>query len=58
MNENEPTYIDADLDLVSETMACPKCGERRVDWLACGDDEREDVVTCGTCGYVYEVGAA
>jgi Zn ribbon nucleic-acid-binding protein len=31
--------------------ACPKCGERRVDWLIWVDD---DWVECQTCGTRYD----
>ena len=36
--------------LVPEHSACPRCGERRMDWLVWQDDER---VKCSTCGEVY-----
>lgn len=42
-------------ELVSESMACPKCGERRVDWLFIDDDEGVEMGQCDTCGYCYEV---
>ncbi len=37
-------------ELVTENSKCPCCGERRMDWLVCQDD---DTVKCATCGTVY-----
>ena len=37
---------------VLEGFGCPRCGERREDWLIVQDDES---VRCGTCGLVYRL---
>ena len=37
--------------LVDDDEACPKCGERRMDWLANDDG----VVTCQSCCTVYDL---
>jgi len=39
-------------ELVTENCKCPRCGERRMDWLICGED---DWVVCGSCATTYEV---
>ncbi len=39
-------------DLVEQALGCPRCGERRVDWLVWDDDGEQ--VTCQTCGQVYD----
>jgi len=39
-----------DDDLVCEEFACPKCGERRIDYLT--NDENH--ITCA-CGYEYDI---
>ncbi len=39
-------------ELVEEVFGCPRCGERRVDWLVWDDDGEQ--VTCSTCGQVYD----
>jgi len=36
-------------ELVAESCNCPRCGERRMDWLVW----REDEVRCASCGYQY-----
>ena len=41
-----------DDDLVEAAMACPSCGERRVDELGLNDDGS---VVCATCGRRYSV---
>ena len=41
-------------DVVEDGNECPECGEARVDWLICGDD---DTVKCATCGTVYALEA-
>jgi len=46
------TGRDTDEGLVSCGWACPTCGERRQDWLSCGDD---DSIRCETCGCIYEI---
>jgi DNA-directed RNA polymerase subunit RPC12/RpoP len=50
-NSNEPQYEQD--DLVSLENACPRCGERRTDYLIWIDDESEEV-ECSTCGMVYK----
>lgn len=40
-----------DDELVHDGMECPNCGERRFDCLASYDG----VVTCETCGVVYDL---
>ena len=37
---------------VLEGFGCPRCGERREDWLLVQEDES---VKCGTCGLVYRL---
>ena len=46
----EPAENPEEEALVPEHSACPRCGERRMDWLVWQDDER---VKCSTCGEVY-----
>jgi DNA-directed RNA polymerase subunit RPC12/RpoP len=41
-----------DDDLVNEALACPQCGERRVDELGLNEDGS---VVCATCGKRYSV---
>jgi hypothetical protein len=36
--------------LVALDFACPRCGERRIDYLVCRED---DLVDCQTCGATY-----
>jgi len=43
-------YCQGDDDVVEDGNECPECGEARVDWLICQDD---DTVKCATCGMVY-----
>ena len=43
---------ESDDDLVETAMACPGCGERRVDELGLNDDGS---VVCATCGKRYSV---
>lgn len=38
-------------ELVGPQMACPQCGERRMDYLVSEDG----VIRCETCGTVYEL---
>jgi rubredoxin len=38
-------------ELVVEYCKCPKCGERRMDYLATDDG----IVTCQSCGTVYDL---
>ena len=40
-------------DLVEEEYGCPRCGERRVDWLIWLEEDSEHV-ECQTCCYIYE----
>ena len=42
---------EADSDLCPAAYGCPKCGERRHDFLAWDEDE---VLRCQTCGHVYD----
>lgn len=37
-------------ELVVESCACPRCGERRMDWLVWTEG---DTVRCETCGHIY-----
>jgi ribosomal protein S27AE len=39
-------------EMVQEGLGCPRCGERRMDWLNWVEDEH---VQCGACDYTYEV---
>jgi hypothetical protein len=39
-------------ELVTEDSGCPKCGERRMDWLEW--DAAVEIVTCATCGARYD----
>ena len=43
---------EEDEDLVAQDMACPSCGERRVDELTLNDDGS---VVCATCGRRYSI---
>ena len=38
-------------ELVDQEYACPRCGERRVDWLVWQDDEH---IRCETCSNIYK----
>ena len=38
-------------DYVFRPFGCPKCGERRMDYLANDDG----VITCTSCGHVYDL---
>ena len=38
-------------ELVEASCACPRCGERRMDWLVWISEEH---VECATCKNVYE----
>jgi rubredoxin len=42
---------EAETDLCPPAYGCPKCGERRHDWLVWDDDER---LHCQSCGHVYQ----
>jgi len=46
-------YVDSNME-VEVWMACPSCGERRVDCLVW--DEAGEIVTCSTCGESYSPG--
>ncbi len=39
-------------ELVAEEWSCPRCGERRMDWLEVQED---DSIECATCGQRYEL---
>ena len=39
-------------DVVEDGNECPECGEARMDWLICQDD---DSIKCTTCGHVYRL---
>ena len=43
--------ITTDDEIVEIADACPACGERRMEHLA----DRDGVVTCGSCGHVYDL---
>ena len=45
-------YVKPDADLVDAVFACPRCLERRADWLViCADDS----IQCSNCGLVYYI---
>ena len=46
------SQANAVIELVDEAFACPKCGNRDMDYLTI-DDETE-LVTCGRCGHTYD----
>ena len=46
------SQANAVIELVDEAFACPKCGNRDMDWLPI--DEETDLVTCGRCGHTYD----
>ncbi|MFC1930447.1 hypothetical protein ACFLWE_00955 [Chloroflexota bacterium] len=48
---NQTTQPEND-DLVRTEWACPKCGERRMDYLVWIDEGER--VKCGTCGFEYK----
>jgi rubredoxin len=50
MSDDALTY-DGGEALVRQDFACPNCGERRVDYLLCRDD---DLVECHSCGTAYD----
>jgi transcription elongation factor Elf1 len=50
---NYPCPADPEEDLVHEMFGCPRCGERRVDYLVWLEEDSEHV-ECQTCCYVYE----
>jgi len=41
-------------DVVEEQFACPDCGEARMDYLVWDDGDYIGLVTCQTCGAVYD----
>ena len=43
--------VDGREELVEASYACPRCGERRADWLVWVNDEQ---VECVTCKNVFE----
>lgn len=43
--------LETDDEQVAESMACPNCGERRMEQLVSNDGQ----VHCATCGTDYEV---
>jgi uncharacterized Zn-finger protein len=43
---------EGDEDLVEPAQACPRCHERRVDWLSINEDGS---VVCATCGTRYSI---
>ena len=43
--------VEIGAELVKIEDNCPRCGERRMDWLAWVGFQ--DFVRCGTCGMVY-----
>jgi hypothetical protein len=46
-------YHPAEGDLVEECFGCPRCGERRMDYLHWVPPYMEEV-ECQTCGQIYE----
>ena len=44
---------DDTFNLVDTSSACPKCTERRAEYLTLGDDD--NTITCCTCGTVYQL---
>ena len=46
------SQANAVIELVDEAFACPKCGNRDMDWLPI--DEETELVTCGKCGHTYD----
>lgn len=46
------TPKDEDDGRVAEVFGCPRCGERRMDWLEWIGDDMEDV-ECATCTFVF-----
>ena len=48
-DQEEQVEIGAELVKIEDN--CPRCGERRMDWLAWVGFQ--DFVRCGTCGMVY-----
>ena len=40
------------IELVDAAFACPKCGNREMDWLPIDLDT--EMVTCGRCGMTYD----
>lgn len=49
-------FEDRDDNLVPQFWACPRCGERDMDYLLhVSDAVSDDVVECEACGCTYEV---
>ena len=45
-------YVEIGAELVKIEDNCPRCGERRMDWLVWQEDEIH--LRCGTCGVVFQ----
>ena len=39
-------------DVVDDGSECPNCGEARMDYLVCQDD---DSIKCASCGQIYRI---
>jgi DNA-directed RNA polymerase subunit RPC12/RpoP len=52
MTKIRADLAESDDDLVNAALACPQCGERRVDELGLNEDGS---VVCATCGRRYSV---
>jgi hypothetical protein len=50
---SRPCPVEPPEDLVEEEFGCPRCDERRVDWLIWLEEDSEHV-ECQTCYYIYE----
>ena len=44
--------VEIGAELVKIEDNCPRCGERRMDWLVWQKDEIH--LRCGTCGVVFQ----
>ena len=51
--ERNRSTDDNEDDMVACIFGCPRCGERRMDWLEWIGEYMEEV-ECSTCGFVYE----
>jgi rubredoxin len=49
-SEDDLQSEEVDADLCPAGFGCPKCGERRHDWLVWDEDDR---LHCQSCGHVY-----
>ena len=53
MTTNDHTTTNDHAELVPPCFACPKCGQREMDYLVCHDDGES--VACQSCGTNYTV---